>query len=65
VIKLAKFKMSDDDKNLIIGILICMLVGFIYLVTREEDHSLDWMTEEQYRDYMDELELYDIETYWR
>lgn len=65
MIKLAKFKMSDDDKNLIIGILICMLVGFIYLVTREEDHSLDWMTEEQYRDYMDELELYDIETYWR
>ena len=65
MIKLAKFKMIDDDKNLIIGILICMLVGFIYLVTREEDHSLDWMTEEQYRDYMDELELYDIETYWR
>lgn len=53
---------NNDDKDVLIGILIAMLLCAICLAaTPKKDTS--WMTDEEFNDYMDTMQEYQLDNY--
>ena len=55
-------KKNDNDKNIIIAILIAMLLCAVILQLTPRK-NISWMTDDEFNEYNDEMQEYQLENY--